>query len=159
MSHALSPSETTLSRWFRGGPFGALHEEMDRAFADLLATQAFPEPLGGMSPRLDISETDEALEVHTDVPGFQPDEVHIDVVDNQLTISGRHLEQTEDQPEADKGRRYHRIERRSGSFSRTVLLPCSVDADKVDAALKDGVLRIKLPKTAQSRRQRIPIKA
>ena len=145
-----------LQRWFEPAPFEALRTEMEQMFENFFGRPTVTEALPALSPRLDISETDEAVEVELDLPGFKPEEVQIDVTDNILTVSGEHHEEKE---EKGNGRKYHRIERRSGSFSRSVWLPCQVNAEKVDARLKEGVLKITLPKAEKTKHQRITVKS
>jgi HSP20 family protein len=71
-----------------------------------------------------------------------------------LTISGQRQEEKE-----EKGQTFHRIERRSGSFSRSVTLPTAVAEDKVDAQYKDGVLTVTMSKTEEARSRKIKVKA
>ena len=109
-------------------------------------------PSGG-SPSLDVSETDTAIEVKIDIPGVKSDEIDIQLNGNSLTVSGEHKEEKE-----EKGKTYHRVERRSGSFSRTLPLPCPVEEDEVVAEYNDGVLTITLPKTEEAKTHKIKIK-
>lgn len=74
-----------------------------------------------------------------DLPGIKSKDIDIQLNDNYLTISGQRAEEKEEKEE--RGRTYHRAERHSGSFSRSVTLPCEVGEDKVTAEFKDGVLR------------------
>ena len=68
-----------------------------------------------------MAETDTALEAKIDLPGVKPDEIEIQLNGNVLTISGEHKEEKE-----EKGKTYHRLERHSGCFSRSIALPCPV---------------------------------
>ena len=70
-----------------------------------------------------------------------------------LTVSGERKEERE-----EKGKTYHRVERRVGSFSRSVTLPCPVREDAVDAQYKNGILTIKLPKTEEAKARKITVK-
>ena len=97
---------------------------------------------GALVPSVDLAETDDEVEVRMDLPGMKPEEIDIQVHNNVLTIKGERKEETE-----EKERTYHRVERRSGSFARSVSLPSVVDENKVDAHYKDGVLCVSLPKT------------
>ncbi|MEW4526172.1 Hsp20/alpha crystallin family protein [Maioricimonas sp. JC845] len=144
-----------LKRWFEGSPIASLRREMDDLFENFFGQgESLPSTLGTV-PRLDVSETDDAIEVVTDLPGFKPDDVHIEVGDNSLTISGERAEETRTE---EKERKYHRIERRSGSFSRSVWLPCPVKEENIEAELKDGVLTVTLPKAEEARRHKIQVK-
>lgn len=109
---------------------------------------------GAMVPSVDLSETDNAVDVRVDLPGMKAEEIDIQVHNNLLTIRGERKEETE-----EKDRTFHRIERRSGSFSRTVSLPSEVDQDNVDAAYKDGVLTITMPKVKAAQTKKIAVKS
>ncbi len=105
-------------------------------------------------PSVDLSETDDEVDVAIDLPGMKPEEIDVHVHNNLLTVTGERKEESE-----EKGRTFHRVERRSGSFSRTVSLPCHVDEAKVDAKYRDGVLSITMPKTKEAQAKKIPVKA
>lgn len=109
---------------------------------------------GAMVPSVDLSETEDHVDVTMDLPGVKPEEIDIQVHNNLLTIRGERSEESE-----EKDRTYHRVERRSGSFSRTVSLPSEVDEDNVDAAYKDGVLTIKMPKAKATQGKKISVKS
>jgi len=96
-------------------------------------------------PRLDVSETADAVEVTTDLPGMKPDEVGLEIRGQYLTIRGEHSEEKESAEE--EGRKYHRVERSTGSFCRSVRLPATVREDGVEAFLTDGVLKVTMPKS------------
>ncbi|QDU39994.1 Spore protein SP21 [Maioricimonas rarisocia] len=149
------PQSPGLKRWFEGNPISSLRREMDDLLENFLGQgEALPASLSSV-PRLDVSETDDAIEVVTDLPGFKPDDVHLEVGENSLTISGERSEETRTEV---KERKYHRIERRTGSFSRSVWLPCAVKEDSIEAELKDGVLTVTLPKADEAKRHKIQVK-
>jgi HSP20 family protein len=140
---------------FTGGnrhPLESLRQEVDDMLARVWAGGG--EMLGRISPNLDLSETDEALDVRMDVPGLKPADIDIKVSGNLLTISGERAEKRE-----EKGRTFHRVERRTGSFSRSVTLPCTVREDQIEATYKDGVLNIRLPKTDEAVTRKITVKS
>lgn len=157
MSKAIAKqAEQRPARRWEGSPFGALRDEMEQMFANFFGSGAVKtEGPSFPSPRLDMAETDAAVEVDTDLPGYKPDEVHVEILDNRLIISGEH---SEERKEDGKDRKYHRVERRSGSFSRSVWLPCGVDEGQIDAQLKDGVLHIRLPKSETAKSRKITVK-
>lgn len=97
------------------------------------------------SPRLDISETDKALEVVADLPGMEKKDIKVSVDGDLLTIKGEKKEVKE-----SKDKHYHSIERRSGSFYRALRLPTEVENDKIEANFKDGVLTLTLPKSKKA---------
>jgi HSP20 family protein len=143
-------------RWFERGPLAGLWEEMDDLFENFIGESGCPATSGQIVPNADVSETDEAIEVKTDLPGIKPNEIDIEVHENILTIRGRHSEKKEEKK--GNGRKYHRVERRSGSFSRSVWLPTAVQEDKVRAELHDGVLTITLPKSEEAKPHKIQVK-
>ncbi|HMO14078.1 MAG TPA: Hsp20/alpha crystallin family protein [Pirellulaceae bacterium] len=105
--------------------------------------------------RMDVIETDHNIEVMMDLPGVQPGEIDIRVENNLLTIRG---ERTENKEEKDEKRQFHRIERRYGNFSRSVVLPCAVNDAEAVAEFKDGVLKVVLPKTEMAKPRKIKVK-
>ena len=134
--------------------FAPLQREFDRVLADFSGFDL--SEVFGPSPRMDMRETDGAVELTVEVPGMAEDDIHIDLEDDILTVSGEKKSSTETN---DKGVRM--IERRYGSFSRSVRLPGAVKADGIKASLKQGVLTVTAPLNggAASRKIRIPIKS
>ncbi|WP_218933709.1 Hsp20/alpha crystallin family protein [Rubripirellula lacrimiformis] len=109
--------------------------------------------LGGtLTPTLDVSETDSEVDVKMDLPGMKPEQIDIQVHNNVLSIRGERSEESE-----KKGRKFHRVERRIGSFARSVSLPSIVDEDNVDANYNDGVLTIRMPKTKEAQAKKIAV--
>lgn len=156
MAGAVTKSETAPRRKSDGGVLGMLRNEIDGLFQNY-----FGEPMelfqgGPTSPSIDLAETDREIEVKTDLPGIKADEVEIEIRNNVLTIHGEHSEEKE--LKKGKGRKFHRVERRHGSFSRSVWLPCSVQEDKVTADLSEGVLTITLPKSETEKSHKIKVK-
>ncbi|MDO9042304.1 MAG: Hsp20/alpha crystallin family protein [Desulfocapsaceae bacterium] len=97
------------------------------------------------SPRLDVSETDKALEIVADLPGMDKKDINVSLDGDLLTIKGEKKEVKE-----KKDKHFHTIERRSGSFYRALRLPVAVESDKIDANFKDGVLTLTLPKSKEA---------
>jgi HSP20 family protein len=123
-----------LTRW---DPFAELAELRTR-FERLLEDA---EPRGRMwTPAIDVVHDDGHLVMKADIPGIKPEEIDIEVDDGILTVSGRHEETTE-----DKDERFVRRERRYGAFLRRLPLPEGVDAKKIKATTKDGVLEVTVP--------------
>lgn len=131
----------------------SLREEMNQLLNRFWTGAAEPFGLADWSPAVDVSETDDAIVVHAETPGIDPKDLEIAVTGDLLTIRGEKKDETE-----DSGRNYHRVERRYGSFTRSLALPASVDTDKVEARAKDGVLEIRLPKKEESKPKRLEIK-
>ena len=154
MSTTLSkPSDRQMRRRQDHGPFAAMQRELE----DLLSRFWHPESgvaeTGTISPRVDVSETDDAVEVTTDLPGVKPEEVEVELRDNCLVISAEHREEHEEKTD----QKFHRVERRRGSYSRSVWLPSPVDESQVEAKLENGVLKVTLPKTQEAQKRRIQV--
>jgi HSP20 family protein len=143
-----------LPSLWRRDPITALQEEMNELRARFLGDGGEGWFTGAMVPALDMSETDTTIDVRMDLPGIQAKDIDIQVSGNVLTVSGQREEEKE-----DKGRTFHRLERRYGNFSRSVTLPCAVAESEVAAEHHDGVLTIKLPKTEESKAHKIKVKS
>jgi len=107
---------------------------------------------GAWTPPVDVEETDGAYVLEADLPGVDRDDVTVELVGNELTIRG----EVKETPHTGVVRRRTR---RSGKFEYWITLPDSVDADHVDASLKDGVLKVTVPKAQQAQRRTIELKA
>jgi HSP20 family protein len=139
-------------------PMVALRGEVDRLFDTFLREpfSALDWPLWGSgkwSPALDIAENDKEMIVRAELPGMDPKDLNVSVADNQLVISGEKKESSERKEQGV----YH-SETRYGSFHRTVPLPEGVDTENVDAQYADGVLTLRLKKTAPVTTKRIEVK-
>lgn len=140
-------------------PFRALdtfRTEMDRMFDRFFGGDWPIARMGGFGnwlPTLDVAETDKDITVRAEVPGLDPEDLDISVTGQVLTISGEKKESSE-----KKDENFYHSERRFGSFRRSVTLPVSVDAEKVSAKHKNGVVTIVLPKLESERPKRIPVK-
>jgi HSP20 family protein len=129
--------------------------EMDRLF-DRFAELRWNElpALGDWAPSMDVSETKESLVCKVEVPGMEQKDIQISLQENLLTIKGEKRQAKEEKEE-----HYHRIERSYGAFTRSLRLPVAVDAGKVTATVKSGVLTVTLPKTPAAKGTTIPVKA
>jgi HSP20 family protein len=107
---------------------------------------------GGWTPAVDIRETEEAYLFTAELPGLKKEEVEITVEDSTLTLSG---ERRFAEEEAEKN--YRRIERAYGTFSRSFTLPTAVDAERIGATFKNGLLTITVPKAEQAKARKITI--
>jgi len=97
---------------------------------------------GGFNPRVDITEDDNNLFVHAELPGMSKEQVKVSVNDDRLlTIKGE-----KDKTEKSEDKKYIRYERKFGSFSRSFVLPENVDIGKIDAKFENGVLELSLNK-------------
>lgn len=130
-------------------------QEMDRLFARLAEMKWDEVPaLGDWAPSMDISETKDSLVVKVEAPGMDQQDIQISMQENLLTIKGEKKQEKEEKEE-----HYHRVERSYGAFTRSVRMPVAVDASKVTASFKNGLLTVTLPKTPASKGTTIPIKA
>ena len=105
----------------------------------------------GVFPALNVTRDASNLYVRAELPGVKADDLHISVEKHQLALAG-----TRTAPESD-GMSFHRCERVSGSFDRTITLPTEFDADRVSARYEDGVLTITLPLSESSKGRRITV--
>ncbi len=134
-------------------PIHHLRREMDRLFSSVLSNvDDVSWPLTGRGrPAANVWETDDALKVELEVPGVNSDQVELSVVGGELSIRV-------DRPDVDEeGTAYHRRERPVGAFARVLRLPVPVDADRVEAEMRHGVLTISLPKAESARPRKIQV--
>ncbi|QJA05337.1 Hsp20/alpha crystallin family protein [Thermosulfurimonas marina] len=136
-------------------PLQELRREIDRLWEEFFGRTRFPERWEGLEwvPAVDVSETEEAVVVRADVPGLDPEDLEITLSGNTLVIKGEKKKEQEEKKE-----NFYRVERVYGSFMRTVELPAEVEADKVEATYKNGVLKIVLPKKAEAKGRTIKVK-
>jgi len=104
-------------------------------------------------PAIDVAEEKDSIVVRAEVPGCKAEDIDISVYGNTLTISG---EKKFEEEKKEKG--YYHIESTYGSFRREITLPTDVDSAKVEAACKDGVLNITLPKAASAKAVKVKVK-
>ena len=107
---------------------------------------------GAWSPAVDIYESQEGIELWVDLPGVDKKDVHVSLENNVLTISGERRLAHDDHREG-----YHRVECNYGGFLRSFTLPANIDTGNVNAAFKDGVLRLTLPKKPEAQPKQIKI--
>ncbi|HEN21393.1 MAG TPA: Hsp20/alpha crystallin family protein [Desulfobacteraceae bacterium] len=150
-----------------GQPFLDLRRATDRLFKDFFKSFGIPSTLkdpmalsteyfGESWPLMDIRETDEDLLITAELPGVDKNDIDVSVTDDRVTIRGEKREQEE-----RKGMGYYKLERSYGSFQRSLRLLCEVETDSVEASFKDGVLTVRLPKSAAARERirKIPVRA
>ena len=151
------PSTKPASVWH---PFETLHQEIDRLFDDFSwnwPRLSFPRP-SATAPYLqgdfelkvatEVTEDDKAYRISVELPGMEEKDVEISVSDNMLTMKG---EKKSEKEETKKD--YHYSERRYGAFRRSFALPDDVDASKIEANMKAGVLSVVLPKSAEAQKK------
>lgn len=128
-------------------------KEMDR-FLDRLWDRDFVDlpTIGEWAPMLDMTETKEAFMVKAEVPGVDPNDVHVTLQEQVLTIRGEKKQEVE-----EKGEQFYRSERVYGTFTRALRLPGAVDVAKVKATFKNGVLIVMMPKAMAANGTSIPV--
>jgi HSP20 family protein len=130
-----------------------LSEEMDRTFGRFLSRQANGESF--WSPTIEVSQSDGQLKVHADLPGLKPEDIRLEVQDDQLIIQG---ERKYEHEEKKKG--FYRSERHYGQFYRAIPLPEGANTEQAKAQFKNGVLEISLPvPEPKSNHREIPIES
>ena len=134
-------------------PARQLRREMDRLLSGVLgnvAERGWPFAGRGQLP-VNVWETSEAICAELELPGVKSDRVEISVIGDELTIKV-------ERPDVEQeGVTYHRRERSVGAFTRVLRLPVDVDADRVEAELRQGVLTVTLPKAEAVRPRKIQI--
>ena len=104
-------------------------------------------------PEFDLSETDNELILRAEMPGIDPKDVDISLVNNTLRIKGEKKQEME-----EKDENYHFMGRSYGTFARSIPLPTYVKSDNIQATYKDGVLKIVLPKSEEAKPKQIQVK-
>jgi HSP20 family protein len=107
----------------------------------------------GFVPTFEVKETPDSFIFKADLPGIKEDNLNISLSGNRLTVSGERQQEKKDENE-----RYYAYERSYGNFSRSFTLPDGVDAEHVQADLKDGVLTIAVPKKPEVQPKKIPLR-
>lgn len=148
-----------LGRW---GAMDEMERQMERFFESVFPTGwlrpfRWERPMLGAleewRPAVDVVDRDDEVVVRAEIPGVDKDDLDVSMSDSTVTIKGT----TKREEKEEKGD-YFRCETARGSFMRTVTLPAEIDTGKAEAAYKDGVLTLKLPKAETSKRRRIKIK-
>ena len=143
-----------LKSWRPFGSIASLRRDVDNIWDRFFTGNVGITPWEkGWVPSLDVSETKDKLVVKTEIAGVDPKEIDIKIRGDVLSITGEKKEEKEEKEE-----RYHLMERRYGSFSRSLQLPMSVDEKKIKANYKNGVLKITLPKCEKSKDKTAKIK-
>lgn len=130
-----------------------LKHEMDRLFERIWDGDIAPVTLGEWMPALDLSESNEAVTVVMDVPGFEPKDIHVTIREGLLTVKGE--KRVENERKDDK---FYRVERERGAFTRNIRMPVEVEGSQVQANFKNGLLTITLPKAPAAKGTEVPVK-
>jgi HSP20 family protein len=132
-----------------------MEAEMDDLFGRVASEDGGWMPrVMAFTPKVDVVETENEVEVTVDLPGMKREEVEVEVRNGDLWISGKRTEEKE-----EKEKTYHRVERRYGEFRRVLALPAEIDGDKVTAKYDNGILKVTAPKVEAAKAKRIEVKA
>jgi HSP20 family protein len=104
------------------------------------------------NPAADIYETKDDYVFKVELPGISKEDIKVEMTGDNLSIKGERKEEKEVKKEE-----YHRVERYYGSFTRSFRLPKNADGQKMKAAMKDGILELKIPKMEEAKTKTIPI--
>jgi HSP20 family protein len=153
-----APAAAAMQAW---RPFESLRREVDRLFEDFtvnpfrlplrrpeLGLEPFWQPDSWVAqPPIDLVEQDKAFQMTAEMPGLDEKNIEVNVANGVLTIKGQKEEE-----KVEKKEDFHLRERRFGSFARSVRIPETVDADKIEASFKNGVLKVTLPKKLEAQK-------
>jgi HSP20 family protein len=148
-----------LIRWEPARELATIQTEMNRLFNTFFEPANVSNGSSNTSgrrwiPAMDLVEADDNFVLRADLPGLSEGDVNIELEDNVLTISGQRTAEHEERKEG-----YHRIERASGAFSRSLTLPEGVDPERVQASFDRGVLEVRIPKPEQRKPRKVTISA
>jgi HSP20 family protein len=146
-----------LIRWEPVRELNTIQNEMNRLFNTFFDTPGAGSGPGltrRWIPAMDLVEAGDDFVLRADLPGLTESDVNIELEDNVLTISGERKAEHEERKEG-----YYRVERASGTFSRSLTLPEGVDPDQVRASFDKGVLEVRIPKPEQKKPRKVTISA
>lgn len=141
------------------GPFrglGRLEREMEDVFGRFFRDWPFPRLFGearGVAPAVDMLDRKDEVVLRVDLPGLEHKDIDVTVEEGMLTIRGERKGEKEAKEED-----YYCCERWAGSFERSLSLPPGVDAGKIKASFKSGVLEVRLPKVEKAKGKKVEIK-
>ena len=145
---------TTPERWEPFSEFEQVSDRMRRLLEQTFGGFGLSTPTtekGGWSPLVDLEEHDDAYVVEAELPGVKAENVNVELVGNEMMITGEIKEK-------ERKGTVRRQSRRTGRFDYRVSLPSHVDPERVEAKLTDGVLEVRVPKSERAQRRRIEIK-
>jgi HSP20 family protein len=138
-----------IIRWDPFREMTAMRNQFDRVFGPV-----FEGRRESWLPAVDVFDTKAAVVLKAELAGMNPDDIHIEIEDNVLTIKGeRKLEET-----VEEGR-YYRVERRFGSFERSLAMPQGIRPDDIVATYEDGILEVTVPKAEEGKPRKIEVTA
>jgi HSP20 family protein len=143
-----------VTRWDPFRELLTLQERLEKMYRDMERTRKEDFVSSEWTPPVDIFESGDTLILKLEVPEVDKDSIDIKIHENELTIKGERKLEPGSDPHS-----YYRMERGYGLFSRSFTLTKSIDASSIRAALKDGILRIELPKREEVKPKQIKIEA
>lgn len=148
-----------ITRWNPFRELEEINERLNRAFGRSMLTRDVDLPgkdaLVGFdwAPTVDITENNEEFQIKAELPEVKKEDVRIRIEDGVLSISGERKQEKEEQ-----NKKFHRVERSYGSFMRSFTLPTNIDETKIRADYKDGVLTLRIPKSAEAKPKAVEVK-
>ena len=146
-----------MAEWDLFQEMDMLRREIDHVFRGVGRNSLYPSFLPGLGtggyPRVNLSEDEENYYLEAAVPGIDPKDLDLNLMQGTLTLAG------ERKSGENTGQTWHRQERGAGKFMRTIELPNSVDGAKIDAEYRNGILLVKLPKQQSAKPKRISVRA
>jgi HSP20 family protein len=139
--------------WERTKSLTKLRKEMDDLWGHFFGDVGFhPFRETIWAPALDVKETKDTIVVTAELPGLTPKDIEVSISGDLLTLKGEKKQEREEKEES-----YHLVERRYGSFTRSIRLAAEVDPQHIKASHKDGILTINLPKSEKAKEKQIKI--
>jgi HSP20 family protein len=149
--------EEKMAGWDLFQEMNMLRREMDQVFRGIGRSSIYPAFLPGIGageyPRVNLSEDENNYYVETLVPGIDPQDLDLNLMQGTLTLTGERKERE------TNGYSWHRHERGAGKFMRTIELPSSIDGSRVEAEYRNGVLHVTLAKPQSIKPKKISVRA
>jgi HSP20 family protein len=143
---------TTLAKWDPFRDLLTLQDRLSRGLFEPLGRLSAGELTGTWFPPVDIYEEADRVVLRAEIPGVSKDDIDLHVENGTITVRGE-----KKQEKAAEGDGVYRVERFYGSFSRSFVLPTSIDAEKIKATYRDGVLEVVMPKAEEARPKKIKV--
>jgi HSP20 family protein len=143
-----------ITKWQPYSDLATMYDRWNRFFGEDLMDETSKNGLipSAWRPMTDIYETKESYVFKVELPGFKKEDIKVEFSGDTLTLRGERK-----QEEETKNENLHRLERSYGLFERSFTIPKNVDAKKIDASLKDGILVLTIPKVEEAQTKAIPI--
>jgi HSP20 family protein len=142
----------TLSRWDPCRNVASFQDQVNRLFGDLPDRFVGVNGVGGWHPAVDVLEQGERIVLRAELPGVGRDDIDINVENGTITLCGEKKQEKRIESESA-----YRAERFYGTFSRSFVLPTTIDPEKIEASYRDGVLEVVLPKADEAKPRKIRV--